>query len=162
MDKIVSMNPQKYCISLDLAKRLHELGVKKRSLFYWSNEDNEKEPWKIDFSGYAVSRNGVEVAHYPAYTSGELGEMLPLQLITGERAKKNQDAVKGWLVGSHEWTTDGEAYAVTVDKIALAPQAIGALFDYVFDMAGQAIAGHEDAMKLPAVLMRGQQFPCPV
>lgn len=72
------MNPQKYCISLDLAKRLHELGVKKRSLFYWSNEDNEKEPWKIDFSGYAVSRNGVEVAHYPAYTSGELGEMLPV------------------------------------------------------------------------------------
>ncbi|HRT92598.1 MAG TPA: ParM/StbA family protein [Anaerolineaceae bacterium] len=78
----------------------------------------------------------------------ELAVMLPLQLITGERAKKNQDAVKGWLVGSHEWTADGEAYAVTVDKIALAPQAIGALFDYVFDMAGQAIAGHEDAMKL--------------
>ena len=78
----------------------------------------------------------------------ELAVMLPLQLITGERAKKNQDAVKAWLVGAHQWTADGETFAVTVDKIALAPQAIGALFDYVFDMNGQAIAGHEDAMKL--------------
>lgn len=77
----------------------------------------------------------------------ELAVMLPLQLITGERAKKNQDAVKAWLMGTHQWTADGEAYAVTVDKIAQAPQAFGALFDYVFDMNGLAIAGREDAMK---------------
>lgn len=78
----------------------------------------------------------------------ELAVMLPLQLITGERAKKNQDAVKAWLMGEHKWSADGEEFSVTVEKIALAPQAIGALFDYVFDIEGKAIAGHEDAMKL--------------
>lgn len=78
----------------------------------------------------------------------EIAVMLPLQLITGERAKKNQDAVKGWLMGSHQWTADGEPFSVEIMTVAQAPQAIGALFDYAFDMNGYAIAGREDAMKL--------------
>jgi hypothetical protein len=78
----------------------------------------------------------------------ELAVMLPLQLITGDSAKKNQAAVQKWLIGTHEWKADGEYYIVNVEKAAMAPQAIGALFDYVFDMNGQAIEGREKAMKL--------------
>jgi hypothetical protein len=77
-----------------------------------------------------------------------LAVMLPLQLITGENAKKNQVAVQKWMTGNHSWSADGEEFTVVVDKILLAPQAIGALFDYVFDMKGQAIAGREKATKL--------------
>lgn len=74
--------------------------------------------------------------------------MLPLQLITGERAKKNQEAVQSWLMGTHTWKANGEEFSATIEKVALAPQAIGALFDYVFDNNGEAISGHEDAMKM--------------
>lgn len=78
----------------------------------------------------------------------ELAVMLPLQLITGERAKKNQDAVRAWMIGTHEWKADDAFYLVNVASVALVPQAIGALFDWVFDINGEAIEGHENAMTL--------------
>lgn len=73
---------------------------------------------------------------------------LPLQLMSGDSAKRNQKAVQEWLTGSHAWSADEELFSVEVEKVLLAPQALGALFDYVFDHDGQAIAGREDAMKL--------------
>lgn len=73
---------------------------------------------------------------------------LPLQLMSGDSAKRNQRAVQDWLSGAHAWAADEEMYSVEVEKVLLAPQALGALFDYVFDQEGQAIAGREDAMKL--------------
>jgi len=73
---------------------------------------------------------------------------LPLQLMMGSEAKRNQAAVMKWLNGHHEWEADGEAGAGEVEKVLLAPQALGALFDYVFDMKGQAIAGREEALRL--------------
>lgn len=73
---------------------------------------------------------------------------LPLQLMSGPQAKRNQKAVVEWLTGIHSWTADGEMYCLEVEKVSLAPQAFGALFDYVFDMTGNAIAGREKAMTL--------------
>lgn len=73
---------------------------------------------------------------------------LPLMLMTGENAKRNQAAVIKWLSGVHIWQADREQFTAEVEKVLLAPQALGALYDYVFDMGGQAIAGHEKAMTL--------------
>ena len=72
---------------------------------------------------------------------------LPLALMSGTDAKKNQSAVTKWLMGHHVWEADGEALTVDVEKVSMVPQALGALFDYVFDQNGQAIAGRESAMR---------------
>lgn len=73
---------------------------------------------------------------------------LPLQLMSGDSAKKNQGLVQKWLIGGHSWSADGEAFEIQVETVKMAPQALGALFDYAFDLNGEAIAGREDAMKL--------------
>lgn len=73
---------------------------------------------------------------------------LPWQLMSGEAAKRNQKAVTDWLAGAHTWTADGEEFSATVERVSLAPQALGALFDYVFDAKGEAISGREEAMRL--------------
>jgi hypothetical protein len=77
-----------------------------------------------------------------------LAVMLPLQLITGERAKKNQEAVGAWIKGRHEWTANGDVYSAEIEKVSLIPQALGALYDYVFDMEINAIEGREKSMQL--------------
>lgn len=73
---------------------------------------------------------------------------LPLQLMSGDSAKRNQSLVQKWIMGLRTWNADGEEFNIEVEKVLLVPQALGALFDYVFDTKGQAIAGREDAMKL--------------
>lgn len=70
---------------------------------------------------------------------------LPLQLMS---SKTGQKSVQDWLTGAHEWSADDENFTAQVEKVLLAPQALGALFDYVFDGEGIAIAGRESAMKL--------------
>lgn len=72
---------------------------------------------------------------------------LPFQMMMGENAKRYQSAVRTWMSGHHEWQADGEAFTVDVEKTPLAPQALGAPFDFAFDLQGQAIAGREDALK---------------
>lgn len=75
------MNPQKYCISLDLARRLHELGVKEESMFYWCYTEaplKDGSRWVLRYDKQILEswwELGGEAI--PAYTSGELGEMLP-------------------------------------------------------------------------------------
>lgn len=73
---------------------------------------------------------------------------LPLRLMMGDDAKKNQAAVIKWLSGHHEWKADNETFAMDVERVQLVPQAMGALFDYVFDEHGQAIKDREKAMML--------------
>lgn len=73
---------------------------------------------------------------------------LPLALMADENAKKSQKAVINWLSGHHEWSADGKSAQMDVDQVVLVPQAMGALFDYVFDLSGNAIAGREKAMQL--------------
>lgn len=62
------------CCSLESAKRLRKLGVKASCLFGWVHEEDIKT-WTIVYGAYSL----------PAYTTGELGELLP-ELID-----------KGWL-----------------------------------------------------------------
>lgn len=68
--------------SLELSKKLKELGVKQESLFWWtrtftrkSGEYKEDSEWYLQFK-----KNGIG-GHYSAFTVAELGEMLPKRLV---------------------------------------------------------------------------------
>lgn len=63
---------------------------------------------------------------------------LPMQMLFGEEkvVEKYRSGVRRWIGGRHEWTADGESYAVDVTRVDLAPQALGALFDYSLTMDG--------------------------
>lgn len=75
---------------------------------------------------------------------------LPMQMLFGDEivVEKYKSGVKRWIGGHHEWTADGEPYALDVTRVDLGPQALGALFDYGLTMDGMpnGSAGSE-AMK---------------
>lgn len=69
------MNLESQVVNLELSKKLHELGVKKESLFYWTVGGvvyRSEMPFWLD-------------SNYSAFTASELGEMLPVS-IHGESA----------------------------------------------------------------------------
>lgn len=72
------------CVSLELAKKLKELGIKKESLFYWQF-----------FPGHDFIIHDKDKARnyttetIPAFTSAELGEILPDWQETVKRAKQD-------------------------------------------------------------------------
>lgn len=64
---------QQVC-SLELAKRLKELGVKQESLFYYVIDDLEFGNTELMFLGGMGAENDIDIS---AFTAAELGEMLP-------------------------------------------------------------------------------------
>ena len=66
------MTLEQQCVSLDLAKRLKELGVKQESLFWWSIHSTDA---RVVIHRRSVS--GSPERYYSAFTVAELGEMLP-------------------------------------------------------------------------------------
>ena len=69
------MNP-KYVTSLELSKKLKELGIKQESEFYWIKKKNK---WKLVYIG--EKRKGlafalIKIAGISAFLSGELGEII--------------------------------------------------------------------------------------
>ena len=77
------MKLENQVVSLELAKKLKELGVKQESLFYWVLLENEfGKDWIIiqgDDSIEAVYKNN----KYSAFTVAELGEILPELCLSG-------------------------------------------------------------------------------
>lgn len=99
--------------SLDLAKRLKDLGCPQESLFWWIDmgEIDKRSPYykpyfRLESDSTAKSRvynnrnDEVKEEQYSAYTVAELGEMLPYYLVNrGELTiKKNyrRDCLTGW------------------------------------------------------------------
>lgn len=71
---------------------------------------------------------------------------LPLQMMTGANAKSYQQAVTGWLKGTHEFEADGKPVKIEIAKVRLTSQPVGALFDYALDEEGNFRPGGTDAM----------------
>ena len=69
------MKLEEQVTSLELSKKLKELGIKQNSLFWWSRE-HQKDLHKITFS-YSVFETADPEPHISAFTVAELGEMLP-------------------------------------------------------------------------------------
>ncbi len=94
------MNLQDQVTSLELSKRLKELGVKQNSLFHWfSNKRDNVQCWDIMYSTYDDIPD-----RYSAFTSSELGEMIPaiLQPDTPSKSDLKFDSCKDidnrWMV----------------------------------------------------------------
>lgn len=66
------MKLEQQVVSLELAKRLKELGVKQESLFYWQGAD--KNGYIINFEKDLFE---YDCEKYSAFTVAELGKMLP-------------------------------------------------------------------------------------
>jgi hypothetical protein len=91
------MELTKQVVSLSLAKRLKELGVKQESIFWWSERYLLENPsqksidvrfmMNPDFKGTAYSYHH-EKDLYAAFTVAELGEMLPKYVINSFDEKK--------------------------------------------------------------------------
>ena len=72
------MEKEEQLTSLELSKRLKELGVKQDSAFYWileKEDGTEKE--KVLNNHQISSWNDKELYNYSAFSIAELGEMLP-------------------------------------------------------------------------------------
>lgn len=66
------MKLEQQCVSLELAKKLKELGVKQESLFYWAYVKNLKS-WEIFSIHEDVSRDKNDI---PTFTVAELFEKI--------------------------------------------------------------------------------------
>ena len=80
------MQLEKQVTSLELSKRIKELGVKQESLFWWHRSwDNinkkENEPY-ILFNNYEILESD-----FSAFTVAELGELLPVRNYNGEQTE---------------------------------------------------------------------------
>jgi len=106
----------------------------------------------LDFDRLAGTpeMRGVFYGAMTAYINkyGLLGEPLtlivglPFQMLQGEGASvaKFKKAVNAWLGGGHQWMADGEPYALTVERVELFPQAMGAPVDYALGTDGKGIS----------------------
>ena len=92
---------EKQCVSLELAKRLKELGVSQEGEFYWVSVEELPTPYSpvtvlADFEGewYLHAEwqlDGLTATKYFAFTVAELGEML--------LHHNNAKAIDEWLYG---------------------------------------------------------------
>ena len=89
------MNLSQQVVSLDLAKRMKELGAPQESLFYWyfhsGNGDGLKTWFYIPRSMWSIvqGRDGnFDNSYISAYAAAELGEMLPEGYWTVKRDNK--------------------------------------------------------------------------
>ena len=70
-------------VSLDLAKKLKELGVKQDSHFHWKRDESGDGPYLVASNTRYISTAGTILAS--AFTVAELGEMLPRILFRQKR-----------------------------------------------------------------------------
>lgn len=77
--------------SLELAKRIKELGVKQESLFWFDiNPRPKNERTESELAGkivYLCGYSTPKINFYSAFTVAELGEMLPQDAISGKTVK---------------------------------------------------------------------------
>lgn len=105
------MNLEQQVCSLELAKKLKELGVKQESLFTWSREE-PTVPYRLVYGVAQPWQTADEEHAYSAFTVAELGEMLPSSIHHGNlQLWKTR---KGWTMAyypHHKMTADTEADA---------------------------------------------------
>ncbi len=71
------MKLEQQVVSLELAKKLKELGVKQESLYWWTSADNKTPILRGWMNDYETNSRWTV---YSAFTVAELGEMLPTNI----------------------------------------------------------------------------------
>lgn len=93
------MKLEQQVTSLELSKKLKELGVKQESLFYWTRNYTWKSgDFKADskeYIGYSKNKKHYSEYEYAAFTVAELGELLP-NLTTSWKQIETSDGDIGW------------------------------------------------------------------
>lgn len=86
-------------VSLELAARLKELGVKQTSLFCWSELESvpSGREYKVYYKDCYSDTNYLDIA---AFTASELGEMLPASIVY-----EDYDLTLGMAKGVDNWIT---------------------------------------------------------
>lgn len=74
------MNLENQVCSLELSKRLKELGVKQNSLFIWISIIKTGFDFIKLRESFEPDSEGIGAYNYAAYTTAELGEMLPISI----------------------------------------------------------------------------------
>lgn len=91
-----------HVVSFDLSRRLHELGINKKSIFCWSaGETLSEKLFNLGELKYDVYIYDDEIEKYdyiPAYTASELLEMLPKEIMSVDYEPKDEDAEYGKLI----------------------------------------------------------------
>jgi len=64
---------------------------------------------------------------------------LPLEPLSGEQAQANADDTRRWLLGTHSWEADGQAYQIEIGEVKVTSQPTGAMYDFSLDPNGQYI-----------------------
>jgi hypothetical protein len=115
---------QQVC-SLELAKRLKELGVKQDGYFSWATTYHEP------VASWITDRNSVnlpEVDYCSAFTVAELGEMLPRQVDRHHWTEHIRGKVSGWIsflrYVEYEKTWDLESFEADSEADARAKMLI--------------------------------------
>jgi len=97
-------------VSLELAKKLKELGVNQESLWWWRENEEGKYVLRTDKNvlyGQTVRR----IKQYSAFTVAELGEMLPWEYGTVKHIEGHFVSVKfGIGKGNYFFPDFGEDY----------------------------------------------------
>jgi hypothetical protein len=109
------MEPSQQVCSLELAKRLAELGVKQESYFYWVNWSSERHArsgWHIEEGAH---RDCESIA---AFTVAELGKMLPHSVNVGKQS------ISYWDIKEKFWHNDGRRiYEMYFDSYLGVPES---------------------------------------
>lgn len=96
------MKLENQVVSLDLAKRLKELGVKQESAFFWRhlfvNDESDRttdDYWEL------MHQSPMDIEQVAAFTVAELGEMLPRRFVVDGKsfALRIKPDGRDWLVG---------------------------------------------------------------
>lgn len=117
------------CVSLELAKKLKELGFKQESLFYWvlfhggvgkGHSDYERSAiWELRTKEGSLN---FQESRCPAYTVAELGEMLPQKVCW--RGLSNNGSKWGLEFGDFRAEAETEADARAKMLIHLSEQGL--------------------------------------
>lgn len=93
--------------SLELAKRLKELGVKQDSCFYWGINDDIFQPTEPDTNKYVVCS---------AFTVAELVELSPPTYSDGEMGFNISKGTEGYMVSHYDFENETTEYEENSDE----------------------------------------------
>ena len=83
-----------YVVSLEIAKEMKELGFHQESLFYWVELiSKDGIQTRLIYQDGMCKKYAETQVEYSAYTSGELGEMLPDDIVYYKEENNGMDFV---------------------------------------------------------------------
>ncbi len=68
---------------------------------------------------------------------------LPIAVYQAENTRQLRESVRNRFVGEHRFVFNEQSYHITIEKVGVVPQALGAVTDYFVDLNNRNIPGRE-------------------